>query len=85
VFGLDELKVLSAGRGVILMDLEPKEKLLAAQPVSQRGVVVTGIGRGGKAQEVALSASGLAPHIGKRSRKGKALESRIKAAGLVAQ
>jgi topoisomerase-4 subunit A len=85
VFGLDELKVLSAGRGVILMDLEPKEKLLAAQPVSQRGVVVTGIGRGGKAQEVALSASGLAPHIGKRARKGKALESRIKAAGLAAQ
>ncbi len=85
VFGLDELKVLSAGRGVILMDLEPKEKLLAAQPVSQRGVVVTGIGRGGKVQEVALSASGLAPHIGKRARKGKALESRIKAAGLVAQ
>ena len=85
VFGLDELKVLSAGRGVILMDLEPKEKLLAAQPVSQRGVIVTGIGRGGKDQEVALSASGLAPHIGKRARKGKALESRIKPAGLVAQ
>ena len=85
VFGLDELKVLSAGRGVILMELEPKEKLLAAQPVSQRGVLVTGIGRGGKAQEVALSASGLAPHIGKRARKGRALESRIKAAALVAQ
>ena len=85
VFGLDELKVLSAGRGVILMELEPKEKLLAAQPVSQRGVIVTGIGRGGKAQEVALSASGLAPHIGKRARKGKALESRVKAAALLAQ
>jgi topoisomerase-4 subunit A len=85
VFGLAEVKTLTGGRGVILMDLESKEKLLAAQPVSQRGVVVTGIGRGGKSQEVALSASGLAPHIGKRARKGKALESRIKAAGLVAQ
>jgi topoisomerase-4 subunit A len=85
VFGLDEVKALSGGRGVILMELEPKEKLLAAQPISQRGVIVTGIGRGGKAQEVALSASGLAPHIGKRARKGKALESRVKAAGLVAQ
>ncbi len=50
VFGIDELKVLSnGGRGVILMELEPKEKLLAAQPISQRGVIVTGIGRGGKA------------------------------------
>ena len=35
--------------------------------------------------ELALSASGLAPHIGKRARKGRALESKIKAAGLVAQ
>ena len=85
VFGLDEVKTLTGGRGVILMELEPKEKLLAAQPISQRGVVVTGIGRGGKAQELALSASGLAPHIGKRARKGKALESKIKAAGLLAQ
>ncbi|HEX8883331.1 MAG TPA: DNA topoisomerase IV subunit A, partial [Noviherbaspirillum sp.] len=82
---LDEVKTLTGGRGVILMELEPKEKLLAAQPISQRGVTVTGIGRGGKAQELALSASGLAPHIGKRARKGKALESKIKAAGLLAQ
>ncbi|WP_194711320.1 DNA topoisomerase IV subunit A [Noviherbaspirillum soli] len=85
VFGLDEVKTLTGGRGVILMELEPKEKLLAAQPISQRGVIVTGIGRGGKAQELGLSASGLAPHIGKRARKGKALESKIKAAGLTAQ
>ncbi|MET0963272.1 MAG: DNA topoisomerase IV subunit A [Noviherbaspirillum sp.] len=85
VFGLDEVKALSGGRGVTLMDLEPNEKLLAAQPVSQRGVLVTGIGRGGKVQEVALSASGLAPHIGKRARKGRALESRVKAAALSAQ
>jgi topoisomerase-4 subunit A len=85
VFGLDEVKTLTGGRGVILMELEPKETLLAAQPVSQRGVVVTGIGRGGKAQELALSASALAPHIGKRARKGRALESKIKAAGLMAQ
>ncbi|MDY7575686.1 DNA topoisomerase IV subunit A [Actimicrobium sp. CCI2.3] len=78
VFGLDELKTMSGGRGMILMALEDGEKLLAAQPVSQRGVVVSGIGRGGKAQEVSLSATGLAPHIGKRARKGKALESKLK-------
>jgi topoisomerase-4 subunit A len=86
VFGLDEVKPLTGGRGVILMELEASEKLLAAQPISQRGVVVTGMGRGGKAQELLLSASGLAPHIGKRARKGKALEgTKIKAAGLLAQ
>ncbi|MDB5855941.1 MAG: parC [Herminiimonas sp.] len=85
VFGLDEIKTLTGGgRGVTLMDLEGTEKLLAAQPISQRGVLVTGIGRGGKPQEVSLSASGLAPHIGKRARKGRALESKIKAAALAA-
>jgi topoisomerase IV subunit A len=79
VFGLDEIKMLSGGgRGVILMELEKNEKLLAVQPISQKGVTVSGTGRGGKAQEVTLSASSLAAHIGKRARKGKALESKLK-------
>jgi topoisomerase-4 subunit A len=85
VFGLDEIKTLSSGgRGVILMELEKTEKLLAAQAISQKGVLVSGIGRGGKAQEITLSAVALGVHIGKRARKGKALESRIKATALIA-
>jgi len=72
VFGLDELKTLaSGGRGVILMELEKGEKLLAAQAITQKGVLVSGIGRGGKAQEVSLSAVALGPHIGKRARKAR--------------
>jgi topoisomerase IV subunit A len=83
VFGLDEIKTLSGGgRGVILMQLEEGEKLIAALPISQKGVLVSGTGRGGKAQEVVLSASALALHIGKRARKGRKLESKIKPAGL---
>ena len=85
VFGMDELKTLSGGgRGVMLIDLEPGESLIAAQPISQRGVIVFGTGRASKPQQVALSATGLAPHIGKRARKGRALESKLKAAGLIA-
>jgi topoisomerase-4 subunit A len=85
VFGLDEIKTLaSGGRGVILMELEKTEKLLAAQAISQKGVIISGTGRGGKVQEVALSAVALGVHIGKRARKGKALESRIKATALIA-
>jgi topoisomerase-4 subunit A len=80
VFGLTEIKHLSSGgRGVILMDLEEKETLLSTVAISQSGVKVNGIGRGGKAQELQLSASALAHHIGKRARKGKAMESKIKA------
>ena len=80
VFGLTEIKQLSSGgRGVILMELEDKEKLLAVTAISQKGVRVSGIGRAAKPQEINLSANGLALHIGKRARKGKALESKIKA------
>jgi topoisomerase-4 subunit A len=49
VFGMDEMKVLTnGGRGVILMELADKETLLAAKPISQKGVTVYGTGRGGK-------------------------------------
>ncbi len=79
VFGLNECKHLSSGgKGVILMDLDSGEKLLAAQPVSQKGVTVSGTGRASKPQEVSLSAANLAPHIGKRARKGRLLESKLK-------
>ncbi|MFZ6673780.1 DNA topoisomerase IV subunit A [Undibacterium sp. Xuan67W] len=79
VFGLAEIKQLaSGGRGVILMELEAKEKLLAAQAISQKGVKVSGTGRAAKPQEVVLSANALGIHIGKRARKGKPLESKIK-------
>jgi topoisomerase-4 subunit A len=82
VFGMDEMKVLTnGGRGVILMELD-KETLIAAKPISQKGVIVSGIGRGGKAQEERLSASALAVHFGKRARKGKALATKIKPTSL---
>ncbi|HJV86718.1 MAG TPA: DNA topoisomerase IV subunit A [Noviherbaspirillum sp.] len=85
VFGLDEIKMQSGGgRGVILMELENNEKLVAAQPISKKGVVVFGTGRGGKAQELTLSGAALANHFGKRARKGKALEAKIKPSGLAA-
>ncbi|HEX2530014.1 MAG TPA: DNA topoisomerase IV subunit A [Burkholderiaceae bacterium] len=85
VFGFDEIKALAGGgRGVILMELEKNEKLVAAQPIDRRGVIVIGTGRSGKAQELALNASALTGHIGKRARKGKALESKIKPSGLAA-
>ena len=80
VFGMDELKTLTnGGRGVTLMELEPKEKLISTQPISQKGVIVHGTWAGNKPREVELIASGLAVHFGKRARKGKALAAKIKA------
>lgn len=86
VFGLTDIKQQSAGgRGVTLMELDDKERLLAAEPISQKGVRVIGTGqRSGKAQETNLSGADLAHHIGKRARKGKLLASRMKASRLIA-
>ena len=84
VFGLSDIKHQPAGgRGVTLIELDDKERLLAAEPISQKGVRVIGTSpRSGKSQETNLSGSDLAHHIGKRARKGKLLASRMKASQL---
>jgi topoisomerase-4 subunit A len=83
VFGIDEMKVLTnGGRGVTLMELEPKEILLAAQPISQRGVNVVGTWAGDKPRTVELFGVGLEPHYGKRAKKGKPLSAKLKAKDL---
>lgn len=83
VFGMDEMKTLSGGgRGVILMALDAKETLVQALAIGAAGVVLTGTGRGGKAQEEALAGRALEPHVGKRARKGRAPDTRLKVNGL---
>ncbi|ALK98912.1 DNA topoisomerase IV subunit A [Massilia sp. WF1] len=83
VFGIDEMKVLTnGGRGVTLMELEPKETLLAAQPISPKGVNVSGTWAGDKPRTVELFGVGLEPHFGKRARKGKPLSAKLKAKDL---
>jgi topoisomerase IV subunit A len=79
VFGLDEMKTLSGGgRGVTLMQLDDKEQLVQALALSAAGVVLVGTGRGGKAGEDLLSGAVLAPQIGKRARKGRVPDSKLK-------
>jgi topoisomerase-4 subunit A len=77
---LDEVKVLSAGgRGVILMELEPKETLMQAVAVGAPGLMISGTGvRGGKVPPQKLAGKTLIPYVGKRARKGKAIEPRLK-------
>jgi topoisomerase-4 subunit A len=83
VFGLDEMKTLSGGgRGVTLMALDEKETLTQALAIGKAGVVLLGTGRGGKAYEETLSGAALTPHIGKRARKGRAPDSKLKLLGM---
>ncbi|GGX76345.1 DNA topoisomerase IV subunit A [Massilia dura] len=87
VFGMDEMKVLSnGGRGVTLMELDPKEKLVAACAITQKGVTVLGIGNAQKVKEERMTPHALAEgeHFGKRARKGKPMPTRIKPTGLLA-
>ncbi|WP_338767027.1 DNA topoisomerase IV subunit A [Massilia sp. METH4] len=86
VFGIDEMKVLSnGGRGVTLMELEPKEKLVAACAITQKGVTVLGIGNASKPKEERMTPNALAEgeHFGKRAKKGKPMPTRIKPTGLM--
>ncbi|AYZ65951.1 DNA topoisomerase IV subunit A [Burkholderia multivorans] len=79
VFGMDEMKTLSGGgRGVILMALDDKETLVQALAIDPAGVVLIGTGRGGKAMDETLSYAALAPHVGKRARKGRAPDTKLK-------
>ncbi len=83
VFGLDEMKTLSGGgRGVTLMALDDKETLVQALAIGKAGVVLLGTGRGGKPQEETLAGAALAPHVGKRARKGRAPDTKLKLQGL---
>ncbi|EGD01857.1 DNA topoisomerase IV subunit A, partial [Burkholderia sp. TJI49] len=79
VFGIDEMKTLSGGgRGVTLMALDDKETLVQALAIDPAGVVLIGTGRGGKVQDETLSYAGLAPHVGKRARKGRTPDTKLK-------
>jgi topoisomerase IV subunit A len=78
VFGADELKLQSAGgRGLTLMDVDAKTPLVSTASFADT-LLVQGQGRGGKPKEETLRAAGLAPHVGKRARKGRKIEGFVK-------
>ncbi len=79
VFPLDELKLQSnGGRGLTLIDLDPKDALVSVAAFSTN-LQVLGTGRGGKPKDELLRPAALAAHAGKRARKGKAQDVMQKA------
>jgi topoisomerase IV subunit A len=76
VFGLDELKLQSnGGRGLTLMDVDAKKQPLISVATVHQGVRVIGTTRGAKPKEEDVRNSAFAAHIGKRARKGKAVDA----------
>ena len=75
VFALDELKLQpGGGKGLTLMDVDAKTPLLSVAPLAD-SVTVIGTGRGDKPREELLKNTALAGFVGKRARKGKAVEA----------
>ncbi len=70
-FEIGEVKQMDkGGRGLMLIDLEPKDTLAGAAAYT-RSVRIEGIGRGGKAREETLEIRSLNNARGVRGRKGK--------------
>ncbi|HEY8360558.1 MAG TPA: DNA gyrase subunit A, partial [Ramlibacter sp.] len=70
-FEIREVKhMASGGRGLMLLDLEPKDELAGAAAYT-RSVRITGLGRGDKEREEVLEIRSLNNARGARGRKGK--------------
>ncbi|MEC5213616.1 topoisomerase-4 subunit A [Polaromonas sp. CG_9.5] len=73
-FEMSELKLMEkGGRGLLLIDLEPKDTLAGAVAYT-RSIRITGIGRGAKPREETLEIRSLNNARTARARKGKAAD-----------
>jgi topoisomerase-4 subunit A len=78
VVALAEVKTLSGGgRGATLMQLNAGDTLAQVVPVGAAGLRLTGVYRNRRYEQV-LAGTALAVYIGKRARKGKLLDVKVK-------
>src|SRR5205085_4733641 len=82
VFPRDQVRDMPRGRGVILMALDPGEKLVAFGVCTATTVTVHGSNRVGRPVSVQITGSDMDKHRLQRARKGSLLSARIKPAGL---
>ena len=82
-FEIGELKPQpNGGRGLMLIDLEPKDTLAGAAAYT-RSVRISGVGRGGKEREETLEIRSLNNARAARARKGKTTDLGFKPQGVV--
>jgi topoisomerase IV subunit A len=81
-FDISELKTMAnGGRGLMLIDLEPKDALAGAAAYS-RSIKISGMGRGGKDRDETLEIRSLNNARTVRGRKGKAADLGFKPTGV---
>jgi topoisomerase-4 subunit A len=81
VFGLDEMREMPRGRGVIVMSLDGEEKLVAVALVTAKRVAVRGTNRAGRSVVSVIEGADLDKHRMRRARKGSLVGARIKPTG----
>ena len=82
-FEIGELKPMpNGGRGLMLIDLEPKDSLAGAAAYT-RSVRIEGLGRGGKERDETLEIRSLNNARAARGRKGKAADLGFKPTGVI--
>ncbi len=78
-----EVKALSGGgRGTILMTFDAKDSFAQVLAVSEQGIMATGVYRNKDVEDL-IALGDLQEFVGKRARKGKALNLRMKQATLL--
>ena len=85
VLAREELKVMAKGRGLMIIDLGPKDELAAAAVGDGSAFTVSGAGRGGKASEWRVAGKDVGTYRGARARKGQAIPAKLKPTGLAGE
>ncbi|MHB1332526.1 MAG: DNA topoisomerase IV subunit A [Sulfuriferula sp.] len=85
-FPISEMKVLTGGKGVIVLGVGEDERMLSAATVREGGTVkILGQGRGGKRSEQMVSWNALQDYIQHRARKGVLAPVKFKVESVVAE
>jgi topoisomerase-4 subunit A len=82
LFGREEMKQQSGGRGVTIMGLDEGEALVAVAVTLARSITVEGSGRGGKPARCTVAGEDLARHRLHRARKGCLIPAKLKPSNL---
>ena len=76
---------MARGRGLMLLDLTKNDTLVGVAVIADAALRIQGIGRGGKATEVAVEPREQAAYTSSRARRGQEIPFKIKPISFVAE
>jgi topoisomerase-4 subunit A len=82
VFPVEQMREVPRGRGVIIMGLDPGERMIAVGLNASSKVVVHGTNRVGKPIAVVIEGDELTTHLLHRARKGRLVARKMKPVGV---